>query len=407
MTKNILIIVDSYPPEVRSAAQLMKDLAKGLSEKKHNVWVATSYPKYNLADFKKITWAEFANEDGIKVLRIKTLPHHKVNFIIRGVAQILMPYIFFYKIKKNIKEKIDTVIIHSPPLPLSITAYKVKKFYGAKYILNLHDIFPQNAIDLGILKKWKHWPVIWIFELMEKNAYKKADLIVVPSNEHKNFLIKKRSVPLEKIEVIYHWIDSQLFLKTKKTGRFRKLYNLEDKFIFLFAGVLGPSQELGLVIEVADKIKDKKDIVFLLVGDGSEKERLMKMSEDLGLKNVIFKPFVSLEEYPELVKDCDVGIISLSTKNTTPAVPAKILGYMAAGIPVVAFLHKESEGLLIIQKAECGYGIVADDKEKAQELVLKIYNEKEKLKEYGENGLRYLLKNMDKKVCVDKFEKLL
>ncbi|MBI5305997.1 glycosyltransferase family 4 protein [Candidatus Wolfebacteria bacterium] len=405
--KNILIITDSYPPEIRSAAQLMKDLADGLHEKGHNVWVATSCPKYNLADSGNTAWIEIVDENGVKVLRIKTLPHHKVNFIIRGIAQVLMPYIFFRKIKENIKEKIDVVIVHSPPLPLTITAYKVKKFYGAKYILNLHDIFPQNAIDLGVLKKWKHWPAIWLFERMEKNAYKNSDLIIVPSNEHKKFIEEKRNVLKEKTQVVYHWIDSKPFLETKKTGRFRKLYGLENKFIFLFGGVLGPSQGLDLFIRIADKIRDNKDIVFLFVGDGSAKDNLMKMAEKLKIENVIFKPFVSLEEYLELVKDCDVGIISLTAQNTTPAVPAKILGYMAAAIPVVAFLHKESEGLLIVKEAECGFGAVSNNKEKALEIILKIYNEKDKIKEYGENGLKYLLKNMEKKVCVDKFERLL
>jgi len=407
MKKNILIITDSYPPEIRSAALLMKDLADGLYEKGHNVFVATSYPKYNLADSKNAVWTEVIDENGVQVLRIKTLPHHKVNFIIRGIAQLLMPYIFFRKIKKNIKEKIDTVIVHSPPLPLSITAYKVKKFYGAKYILNLHDIFPQNAIDLGVLKKWKHWSAIWLFERMEKNAYKNSDLIIVPSNEHKKFIEEKRNVSKGKTQVVFHWIDSEPFLKVKKTGRFRKLYNLENKFIFLFGGVLGPSQGLDLFVRIAAKIRDNKDIVFLFVGDGSAKENLVKMKEELKLKNIIFKPFVSLEEYPELVKDCDVGIISLTAQNTTPAVPAKILGYMAAAVPVVAFLHRESDGLLIVKEAECGYGAFSDDEEGTLEIILKMYNEKEKIKKYGENGLKYLLENMEKKVCVDKFEKLL
>ena len=407
MGKNILIITDSYPPEIRSAAQLMKDLADGLADKGHNVFVATSYPKYNLANFESAVWPEISNENGVKVLRIKTLPHHKVNFIIRGIAQLLMPYIFFRKIKRNIKEKLDVVIVHSPPLPLSITAYKVKKFYGAKYILNLHDIFPQNAIDLGVLKKWKHWPAIWLFERMEKSAYKNSDLIIVPSNEHKKFIEEKRSVSRGKTQVVYHWIDSKPFLSIKKTGKFRKLYGLENKFIFLFGGVLGPSQGLDLFIRIAAKIRDNKDIIFLFVGDGSVKENLMKMVKEQNLENVIFKPFVSLEEYPELVKDCDVGIICLTAQNTTPAVPAKILGYMAAAVPVVAFLHKESEGLLIVKEAKCGYGAVSSDEEKALEIILKMYNEKEKMKEYGENGLEYLLENMEKKVCVDKFEKLL
>ncbi len=402
--KNILIITDSYPPEIRSASQLMRNLADGLRDKGHNVWVATSYPKYNLTDSENAVWPEMADENGIKVLRIKTLPHHKVNFITRGVAQLLMPYIFFRKIKKNIKGRIDVVIVHSPPLPLSIAAYKVKKFYCAKYVLNLHDIFPQNAVDLGILRNKF---LIKLFERMEKNAYKNSDLIIVPSNEHKKFIEEKKGVPKEKTQIVYHWIDSGPFLKAKKTGRFRKLYGLENKFIFLFGGVLGPSQGLDLFIRIADKIRNNKDIIFLFVGGGSAKENLVKMAEKLELENVVFKPFVSLEEYPELVKDCDVGIICLTAQNTTPAVPAKILGYMAAAVPVVAFLHKESDGLLIVKEAKCGYGAISNNEEKALEIILKMYNEKEKMKEYGENGLRYLLKNMEKKVCVDKFEKLL
>jgi glycosyltransferase involved in cell wall biosynthesis len=403
MKKNILIISDSYPPEIRSAAQLMKDLADGLKSRGYNVWVATSYPKYNLVDSEMSVWPKIADENGIKVLRIKTLPHHKVNFIIRGIAQLLLPHIFFQEIKKNIKDKIDVTIVHSPPLPLAITAYKVKKFYKAKYILNLHDIFPQNAIDLGVLKNKL---IIKFFERMERNAYQNSDLIVVPSNSHKQFLEEKRNVSAQKIQVIHHWLDINPFLQLQKTGKFRKLYNLKDKFVFLFGGVIGPSQGLDLLIKIADRIKEKKDIVFLLVGDGSAKEDLIKTVQKLNLKNVIFKPFVSLEEYPELVKDCDVGLVCLTDKNTTPAVPAKILSYLTAAIPVIAFLHKESDGLKIIQEAKCGYVVMAGDLDKAVEVVKKIYNEKDKLEELGDNGFKYALNNFAIDVCLDRLESL-
>ncbi len=400
----ILFITDSYPPEVRSAAQLMKDLAEGFAEKGYDVNVATTYPQYNLAESKIGKFPEISEENGVKILRVKTLPHHKVSFIIRGIAQVLMPIIFFRKIKQHFIEKIDVVIVHSPPLPLTIAARMVKKLYKAKYILNLHDIFPQNAVDLGIMN---NKILIKIFERMERNAYAEADLIVVPSNEHKKFIEEKRGVPGKKIDVIYHWIDSGPYLKATRTGKFRKLYELDNKFVFLFGGVLGPSQGLDLIIRIADKLKNNSDIVFLFVGDGSAKNGLMKKVEELNLKNVIFKPFVSPEEYPELVKDCDVGIISLSSQNTTPAVPAKILGYMAAGIPVVAFLQKESDGLLIIKDAQCGYGAVSDDEDEAFEIILKIYRDRKKIDVLGKNGLNYLLKNMEKKVGVDKFEKLI
>ena len=403
MKKNILIITDSYPPEIRSAAQLMKDLADGLHRKGHNVWVATSYPKYNLVNSGSSVWPRIKDENGIKVLRIKTLPHHKVNFFVRGIAQLLMPNIFLREIKQTIKEKIDIAIVHSPPLPLTIVASKVKKFYKAKYILNLHDIFPQNAIDLGALKNKL---IIKFFEKMERRAYQDSDLIVVPSKSHKRFLEEKRTVSKQKIQVISHWIDINPFLKAKKTNKFRKLYNLENKLIFLFGGVLGPSQGLDLLIKVADRIKDNKDIVFLLVGDGSAKEGLIRMTKQLKLNNVLFKDFVSLEEYPELVKDCDIGIICLTEKNTTPAVPAKILGYMAASIPVIAFLHKESDGCEIVQEAKCGYAVRAGDLDKAVEVIRNIYKEKDKLEELGSNGFQYTSNNLTADVCVNKLEEL-
>lgn len=402
----ILLITDSYPPEIRSASQLMKDLADGFKKNGHEVGVATSYPQYNLGEEKK-SFPEISAEDGIQVLRIKTLPHHKVSFIIRGIAQLTMPYVFFYKIKKYFREKIDVVIIHSPPLPLSMAAHKVKKFYGAKYILNLHDIFPQNAIDLGVLSGWKYGPIIRLFERMEKNAYKNADLIVVPSEKHKIFLADKRGVKNDKISVVYHWIDVEPYRDFKKTGRFRKLYGLENKFIFLFGGVLGPSQGLDLIIRAAEKLKDNKEIIFLFIGDGGAKESLVKMAEEKGLENVIFKPFIPVRDYQELVKDSDVGIVCLTSRNTTPAVPAKILGYMVVSVPVVVFVQEESDAHLIVEEARCGYSAVSDNENETLAVIKRIYNERDKLGEYGRNGFNYLLKNMEKNVCVAKFENLI
>lgn len=404
MKKNILIITDAYPPEIRSSSQLMKDLAVGLNQAGFRVFVATSYPAYNLPLSNKEKWPEYTNENGVFVIRIKTLPHHRVNFIIRGIAQLLMPYFFLLKIKKYLKEGIDIIILHSPPLPLAITALKLKYLYKAKFVLNLHDIFPQNAIDLGILRNKF---LINFFESLEKKIYQKSDLIVVPSLEHKNYLNEKKGVDKEKIEVIYHYINLEPHLKVNKRGKFRKLYNLEDKFIFLFAGVIGPAQGLDLIIEIANKIKHIKEITFLIVGEGTEKNNLIQKVKELKLENVIFKPFIPLEEYPELVKDCDVGLITISSNYTTPVVPGKLLGYLANKIPVVAFANKESEVFSIIKKANCGYAVLSSNFEEAIRVVLKIYKEKNKNKILGENGFTYLLKNFSLEIALSKWIEVL
>lgn len=397
----ILIVTDSYPPEIRSSSRLMKEMADGLKERGHEVFVVTSMPKNKT--FNQSFAKNIVIEDGIKVIRARVLPHHNVNFILKGISQISLPYIFFNHVKRNITGKLDIVWVHSPPLPLTITAKLVKKFYGAKYFLNLHDFFPQNAVDLGILK---NKILIRFFEKMEKNAYKDSDVIVTPSESHKNFMHERYGVPLSKINVVSHWIDIKSFEKTKRTGRFRKLYNLEGKFIFMFGGVFGPSQGLDMFIRIADKLKEYKDIIFLLVGEGSEKAKLIKLVKTLGLKNIIFKPVVSKEDYAELLKDANVGILSLTSANTTPAVPAKLMGYMAAGLPVLAFLHKESDGIKIVEDANCGLATVSDNEEKMLELAEKMYLEKEKLSTYGENGFKYILSHFTKDVCLNKIEKL-
>ncbi len=401
---NILLLTSSYPPEIRSSSHLMQELAEGLRDREHAVTVATVYPGHNLSGSgEQFQLGSIEMENGIEVVRIKTLSPHRVPYLVRGFSQLVLPYVFFYRIQNLVRRRMDVIIVYSPPLPLAIAGSKLKRLYNAKYILNVQDLFPQNAIDLGILKNRL---LIKLFKRIEADAYRNADIIAVHSESNKSFLVTRNRMLQDRIKVIHNWIDIEPYSKVMRTGRFRKMFNIENKFIFLFAGVIGPSQGLDLIIKAAGKIKDVKAICFLIVGDGMEKERLEKMADDLKLKNIIFKPFVSKDEYPELVKDADIGLACLSSMNKTPVVPGKILGYMAASVPVAAFLNKESDGHQIIRDANCGYSEISDDVEKTVETVIKIYNERSRLKEYGENGFNYVRENFEKNVCINHLEEL-
>ena len=402
---NILLVTDAYPPEIRSISYMMQELAEELVIRGHKVTVATCQSQYNLSveDMEK-KFDTFAVERNVGVIRVKTPPHHNVSFIRRGISQLMLPHLFLKKIKKISNEKIDAVIVYSPPLPLSMLGTKIKKLYGAKYLLCVQDIFPQNAIDLGIMKNKL---LIKYFERMERNAYKNADKVTSYTKSSKKFLIEKRGVPEEKVETVYNWIDTDTFENAKTTGIFREKYSLKNKFIFLFPGVLGPSQNLEFIINVARRTTELQDICFLFVGDGTEKKKLQKMVEEYNLQNVRFESFVSQKEYPSLVKDMDVGLICLSCKNKTPVIPGKILGFMAGSIPIIAFLNKESDAHGIINEAQCGYSTISDDEEKAATLVRKIFSEKNRLVQYGRSGYNYVTKYFSRKACIDKIEQLI
>jgi len=402
---NILLITDPYPPEIRAISYMMQELAEELTSRGHNVTVVTSWPRYNLSiEAKQKSFKVLSIEKGIKVIRVKTPPCYKVSYIIRGVAQLSLPYLFFRQIKKFVKQKINAVIVYSPPFPLAMLGIKIKKIYAAKYLLNIQDIFPQNAIDLGILKNSL---AIKFFERMEKKAYQNADQITSHTESSRKFLIEKKGVPAEKVSVVSNWIDLGGFKNAETRGIFREKYGLKNEFIFLFAGIIGPSQGLDFVIQVAKRISDIPGVCFLFVGDGTEKVRLQKMAEEYNLQNVKFQPFVSHQDYPFLVKEADVGLVCLSTKNKTAVIPGKLLGFMASAIPVVAFLNKESDGHRLIEETQCGYSAVSDDLEEAVNLIRKTLDGKDKLAEHGLNGYEYVVSRFSKKVCVDKLEQLI
>lgn len=381
----------------------MQELAEELRDREHDVTVATCYPHHNMAENSPREVLEDSCEAGVRIIRIRTIPPHKGNFLIRGLSQITLPHFFCSQLRRGLHEKVDAVIVYSPPLPLWRVGSFIKKEYGASFLLNVQDLFPQNAVDLGVLRN----PLlIGFFKIMEKKAYENADIVTVHSLGNGDFLLKTKTVRPSKLVTLHNWVDMRAYDKVQNNGFYRKKMNLEKAFILFFGGVMGPSQGLDLILDAAEDVRGEGDIVFLLAGDGIEKERLMRRAQKEHLNNVRFHPFVSKEEYGKLLKEVDVGLVCLASRNKTPVVPGKILGYMAAGIPILAFLNRESDGHQIIREARCGFSEISDTQNPSQ-LILKMFGEKNRLKEMGRNGFQYAADHFSKKICIDKLEGLL
>ncbi|OGT25526.1 MAG: hypothetical protein A3I77_04370 [Gammaproteobacteria bacterium RIFCSPLOWO2_02_FULL_42_14] len=399
---HIVLITDSYPPEIRSASHLMLELADELLRRGFQVTVVTSWPQYNLDDTAMPQFQECMNERGIRVIRMKHLPHHNVPFFIRGIAQLILPYLFIRKIKQYVHEKIDSVMVYSPPLPLAFVGAWVKKKYHARYFLNIQDLFPHNAIDLGVLN---NKILIAFFRWMERKAYQQADVITTHSQGNQQLLSELYPEFQRKITVLHNWVDIEAHRVAVITKNYRELFGLHDKLIIVFAGVIGPSQYLKIIIEAAKQLQSLPKLCFLIVGDGTEKKTLEALTQQHALNNVIFKPFISRELYPQLLASCDIGLVCLSPKNKTPVVPGKILGYMAAQLPVLAILHHESDAHQMIQDAQCGYSALSDDFPMIIRTIENCYHNKHQHKTMGLSGYEYAKKYFSKEHCVDQLLK--
>ena len=303
--RHILLVTICYPPELRSISVMMRELAEDLVQRGNRVTVLTSWPQYNLVNaHAQQQVSRGCYENGVRVLRIKTLRTHKTGYYLRGIAQLLLPIVFIRALRRLIKEHVDTVIVYSPHLPLVKVGEYVKSRDGARFILNIQDIFPQNAIDLGVLKNRF---LIWFFQRMELQAYRSADAITTHTIGGRLFLLDKKHVPEAKLSVIANWIDPEPFATAQSTGKFRKQWGIDEKAcVLLFPGVLGPSQHLEFLLAVAEGVRDLQNTLFLIVGDGTEKQRLASWVKERQLSNVQFEPYVSAEEYPLLLKEVDV-----------------------------------------------------------------------------------------------------
>ena len=188
---------------------------------------------------------------------------------------------------------------------------------------------------------------------------------------------------------------------------FREEWAIKEKYVAIFAGVIGPSQNLELLLNVAAQMQDEKELLFLFVGDGKEKETLQKLASEKSLKNVRFEGFVSRDEYNDLLRICSIGLVCLSPQNQTPVVPGKILGYMAAGLPIAAFLHSSSDGHGVIKSAQCGFSADSANKDACIQSMRDLMSHTDSFKGLGEKGKCYAAKHFSKELCVSKLELML
>lgn len=398
----VLLINMDFPPVTNAAASLYYDLGSSLQLLGHSVSVLTSMP---LGSPEK---ADFVTEEinGMKVFRVRRGNFKKTDFFRRGIEWLFIYKKFSKLYKKYLKENPDmipeVVIVHSPLLTLGYTAHDIVKEFGGTFILNVQDLYPQTAIDLGVLKNKL---IIKYFRYLERAIYSKADYLVVHSKRNAKFVsdIDKRN---DKIHVIENWVDENFIKPGIKNNYIRKQYSLENKFVISYAGNIGVAQNIKIWVDAMELMKDHKDIVFVLIGDGTEKEYILEYIKEKKLDNIIHINFIPRDKYTDALNMSDIGVVTLKQSIKTPVVPSKMLNIMSCGIPVVATLNENNDTEDIINTAKAGVVVWPCTAEKIKEEVLKIYNNSELKDFYGRNGREYVEKNLSSSAAAKQFEKL-
>lgn len=384
---NVLFLTLAYP-EGKGQRNIYTDLMQEFYENGDTVYVVCPRERRS----GKPT--EFKIENGIHVLRVRTGNVTKTNIIEKGISTILLEGQFIKAIRKFLNDiKFDLILYSTPPITFERVVKYVKERDGCKSYLLLKDIFPQNAVDMGMIRENS---LIWrYFRAKEKRLYEISDYIGCMSPANVQYVLKHNpEIDRSKVEECPNSIKpSPLRKDDVKRSEIRRKYGIpEDSVVFIYGGNLGRPQGIGFLLEVIDYMKDRTDVFFLIVGSGTEYEKIKQHLEIGCYRNAKLFKFLPKEEYDVLLNSCDVGLIFLDPRFTIPNFPSRLTAYMEAALPVAAATDVNTDLKDILRKANCGMWAENGDLKNFCAIIDTLASDSNLRYQMGLNGRKYLEK---------------
>ncbi|UJH67013.1 glycosyltransferase family 4 protein [Allomuricauda sp. SCSIO 65647] len=334
-------------------------------------------------------------ENGVPVIRVKTLELFDSGKIIKGLANLLLPWQYKRALKKHkIDLNFDLVIMPTPPITLTSLAHWFKKKYGSTLYLVMRDIFPQNAIDLGLMREGSL--VYNYFRKQEKKTYQVFNSIGCMSQGNIDYVLKHNpEMNGEKFHLLPNWGPLRPLLKSEEIAALKKKYGTQGKFVAIYGGNIGLPQKVENIAHLAKEFKEYKDIFFMIIGHGTRNEQLKEIIEKEKLENIRFvTEKLDAAEYFEVLQIADVGLISLSEDFTIPNIPSKALAYYNAKKPIFASIDTNTDFGSILEENDSGVWGEAGNYKQLKEKFLYLYNNRGRCEEMGMNGYNYFKKTL-------------
>jgi colanic acid biosynthesis glycosyl transferase WcaI len=399
----VLILSHYYDPE---PVPKPSDLARALTERGHSVSVLTGFPNYpsgKLYDGYRLRLFERSEVDGVPVMRAYEYPDHGKR--VRGRLLNYGSLVVSMALAIPRLQGADVMYVWHPPLTIGVAAWLVSRFRGIPFVYDVQDIWPESAVLSGILKPGF---LVRLISRLEKFVYARASHILVVTEGARDNLLGK-GVERGKISVMPHWIDEGLFESVPQADvrRIRDQYGWGDRFIVLFGGNLGLVQGLDMVIAAA-KFLDGARTRIVLVGDGSDRQRLQALAVSLGVGDrVQFIDYQPMSAMPAFMAAADALLVHLKRSELSRyVIPTKTFAYLAAARPIVMAMEGAASDL--VTAAGAGIVIAPDDPPLLARTIDALADmETAERTRLGENGRSYLRTHFSKQRVIALYEELL
>lgn len=324
----IALIADTFPPLRSSGAVQLRDLSQEFVRQGHELTVLLP-----TADMERPWLLEEIK--GVQLLRLRAPRTKDIGYMRRTIGEFLMPFSMWRNLLKSplANQTWDGVVWYSPSIFHGVLASALKKASGCKGYLIIRDIFPEWAVDMGLMGRGL--PYLF-FDAVTRYQYSVADIIGVQAHGNLPYFDDWSMKAGRRVEVLQNWLAD-----APVSGCSISLAGtpLAGRKVFVYAGNMGVAQGMGILLDLAERLRVRQDIGFLFVGRGSDAKKLAADAEVHGLDNVLFRDEIHPDEIPGLYAQCSAGLVALDPKHKSHNIPGKFLTYMQSGLPVLANIN--------------------------------------------------------------------
>ncbi|QQR89107.1 MAG: glycosyltransferase family 4 protein [Myxococcales bacterium] len=396
----LLVLHQHYWPETAATAQLLTDLCEDLFRSGIEVDVLSAQPSYHTGQ-KQPALENYECRNGVHIHRTWSYTPNR-----RSIPQRLLNYGTFFGsslLDALLDRQPDVVLVLStPPLLLGVSGTLLKALKGVPFVYSVQDIYPDIAKDLGVLSDGFAYRAI---NTVSTALYKQADCLVTLS-EGMAKRLETKGIERDRIKVIANWADTDQVVPLERNTPLRRELQIDDRFCLLYAGNLGLSQGLDLVLEAAALLADLP-VQFILAGAGNATEGLIAKAEGLQLTNLRFVPPQPRDRLAELLAIGDIGLVPMRNGVSSDLVPSKLYGIMAAGRPVLACVETHSEVAKVIENHACGLVTEPENPIKLAKIIRQTWQDQDKQRLLGHNARQAAVEYFSRSVCTKQYERLI
>jgi colanic acid biosynthesis glycosyl transferase WcaI len=410
----LLVLCPHYVPDTAPTGEVMTRIATGLADRGHELHVVTSLPWY-LHHRVEPGWTgrPVRREDTAagRITRVHPFPTDKRNIPARALGFAGFTGLAGAMALKGWRHhRPDVVLAMSPPLTLGVAGWLAARRWRVPFVFNIQDVFPDVAVELGAIT---NKTVIRVASWLERWSYRHADAVTVLSDDlHDNLVAKIQTTvpdPYDRIRVIPNFVDTVRIAPADRTGTpgggaYRREHGLGDRQVVMYAGNVGFSQSLDLVIGAARQLADRPHVTFVINGGGSARPDLERSAA--GLDNVRFVDFQPAERLADVLAAGDVHVVPLRRGLARSSVPSKTYSILAAGRPVLASVDEGTEVARVVEKAGAGVAVPPDDPDAFTAALAALLDDPSRARAMGAAGRAFVERWVSPAAVAERYEAL-